>query len=117
MENKYTATIEKAYNGFNTRNTDAVLKLMAAGVKWPKAFEGGYVTGHEAVRDYWIRQWSEINPVVSPVAIIQRPDGRAEVTVHQLVKSLDGTVLFDGNVKHIYSFDDAGMITVMDVVA
>lgn len=115
MNADYNTIIDKAYNGFNTRDTDAVLQLMATNVKWPKAFEGGYVTGHEAIRDYWARQWSEINPQVTPVAITKRPDGRVEVTVHQLVKSPDGTVLFDGNVKHIYSFDNAGMITVMDV--
>lgn len=28
--------------------------------------EGGHVYGHEAVRDYWTRQWKLIDPQVEP---------------------------------------------------
>jgi len=116
MNSNYEDIIKKAYIGFNDRNIDAVLALMDANVKWPKAFEGGYVTGHDAVREYWTRQWSEINPKVEPAAITQRADGKIEVEVNQLVKDLDGTVLFNGKVNHVYGFEN-GLITVMDVEA
>jgi hypothetical protein len=111
----YKDIITKAYIGFNARNIDAVLSLMDVNVKWPKAFEGDYVAGHEAVREYWTRQWSEINPKVEPVLITERPDGKIEVEVKQLVKDLKDTILFDGNVKHVYTIEN-DLITVMDVV-
>jgi hypothetical protein len=110
----YKDIIAKAYRGFNDRNIDAVLSLMDDGVKWPRAFEGGYVTGHEAVREYWTRQWSEINPKVEPILITERPDGKIEVEVKQLVKDLKDTILFNGNVKHVYTIEN-GLITIMDV--
>ena len=110
----YKDIIKKAYIGFNDRNIDAVLSLMDAGVKWPNAFEGDYVTGHEAVREYWTRQWSEINPKVEPILITERPDGKIEVEVKQLVKDLKDTILFNGNVKHVYTIEN-DLITVMDV--
>lgn len=110
----YKDIIEKAYIGFNDRNIDAVLSLMDSDVKWPKAFEGGYVTGQEAVREYWTRQWSEINPKLKPALITKRPDGKIEVVVDQLVKDLEGIILFDGKVNHVYTFEN-GLITVMDV--
>jgi len=110
----YKDIIKKAYIGFNARNIDAVLSLMDANVKWPKAFEGDYVTGHEAVREYWTRQWSEINPKVEPILITERPDGKIEVEVKQLVKDLKDTILFDGNVKHVYTIEN-NLITIMDV--
>jgi hypothetical protein len=110
----YKDITTKAYMGFNARNIDAVLSLMDANVKWPKAFEGDYVTGHEAVREYWTRQWSEINPKVEPVLFTERPDGKIEVGVNQLVKNLEGIILFDGKVNHVYTFEN-GLITVMDV--
>jgi hypothetical protein len=110
----YKDIIAKAYRGFNDRNIDAVLSLMDANVKWPKAFDGDYVTGHEAVREYWTRQWSEINPKVEPALITKRPDGKIEVVVNQLVKDLEGIILFDGKVNHVYTFEN-GLITVMDV--
>ena len=114
MKPNYEDIINKAYIGFNERNIDAVLSLMDSNVRWPKAFEGDYVTGHEAVREYWTRQWSEINPKVEPASITQRTDGKIEVEVIQLVKDLVGNILFDGKVNHVYGFEN-GLITVMDV--
>jgi len=116
MNINYEDIIKKAYIGFNSRNIDTVLSLMDNNVRWPKAFEGDYVTGHDAVREYWTRQWSEINPKVEPAGITERADGKIEVEVNQLVKDLDGTVLFNGKVNHVYGFEN-GLITVMDVEA
>jgi hypothetical protein len=114
MESKHTDIIQKAYKGFNERDIDSVFALMGANVFWPKAFEGGHVEGYDAVREYWLRQWSEINPKVDPIAITDRKDGKVEVLVHQVVKSLDGTILFDGETKHTFTFDD-GLIQRMDI--
>lgn len=102
MNSNHTDIIKKAYIGFNSREIDAVLSLMHPDIHWPKAFEGGYVVGHEAVRDYWTRQWTEISPNVVPIAITERPDGKIEVEVDQLVKDMEGNILFNGKVKHIY---------------
>lgn len=79
---------------------------MHADVEWPKAFEGGYVKGKEAIREYWTRQWSEINPKVEPVGIVETGDGRLEISVHQVVKDLKDVVLFDGIVKHVYTLEE-----------
>jgi hypothetical protein len=114
MNSKYQSIIQKAYTGFNARDIDTTLSTMHPNIHWPKAFEGGYVIGHDAVRNYWTKQWSEINPKVEPIAVIQRPDGKIEVTVYQLVKDLDGNILFDGNVKHIYAIDD-NLLQGMDI--
>jgi hypothetical protein len=116
MDSSYWYIIKKAYTGFNTRDIDAVFSVMHQDVHWPKAFEGGYVTGYEAVRAYWTKQWSEINPIVEPVAIVERPDGKAEVLVDQLVKDLEGNILFQGQVKHVHVFKD-GLIFSMDIEA
>ena len=106
--------IKKAYTGFNSREIDAVLAIMHPDIHWPKAFEGGYVVGHEAVRDYWTRQWSEINPKVEPVAITERADRKIEVDVYQLVKDLASNILFDGKVKHVYVITDR-LLQQMDI--
>ncbi|MCW4468182.1 nuclear transport factor 2 family protein [Flavobacterium sp. MFBS3-15] len=106
--------IHKAYAAFNSRDIDAALSTFHPEVEWPKAFEGGYVRGHEAIRDYWTRQWGEINPNVDPAGISERDNGTIEVTVHQLVKDLQGGVLFDGTVKHIYTVQD-GLLRKMDI--
>lgn len=114
MKNHIPDLIKKAYTAFNARDIDAALATFHTDVQWPKAFEGGYVTGHDAIREYWTRQWTEINPDVEPTAINERPDGTIEVTVHQVVKDLQGSLLFDGTVKHIYTIQD-GLLRRMDI--
>ncbi|QDK82352.1 nuclear transport factor 2 family protein [Spirosoma sp. KCTC 42546] len=114
MDKHIHALIKKAYSAFNSRDIDRALSTFHSNVEWPKAFEGGYVSGHEEIRNYWTRQWSEINPTVDPVNIIERPNGTLEVNVHQLVKDLQGNTLFDGVVKHIYTIQD-GLLRRMDI--
>lgn len=114
MTAQYRHLITTAYHAFNNRDINTALSTFHPNVQWPKAFEGGYVTGHEAVREYWTRQWKEINPTVHPVAISERPDGTLEVTVDQKVKDLQGNPIFDGMVRHIYTLED-GLLRRMDI--
>lgn len=114
MESQYWPVIKKAYNGFNERNIEQVFSQMDSNVHWPKAFDGGYVVGFKEIREYWTKQWSEINPKVEPISISEQQDGRVEVLVHQLVKTLDGDVIYNGEVKHLYAFTN-GLIARMDI--
>jgi hypothetical protein len=98
------ALIARAYAAFNDRDIDGALALMTATVRWPKASEGGSVVGKEEIRAYWKRQWEEFDPHVEPVDVIDREDGKTDVRVHQLVKSLGGEVLSDSEVWHVYTF-------------
>lgn len=98
--------IKKAYSAFNARDIDSALSTFHPAVEWPKAFEGGYVTGHDEVRKYWTKQWTEINPNVEPIGFIERPNGTIEVSVLQKVKDLNGDLIFDGIVKHIITIQD-----------
>jgi hypothetical protein len=106
--------IKNAYTAFNARDIEAILRVMHPEVKWSKAWEGDYAIGHEDVSAYWTRQWKEINPIVTPLGIQERADGTFEVEVHQLVKDLEGNVLFDGKVKHIYTINDR-LLQQMDI--
>lgn len=111
---KNQALIKNAYAAFNARDIDAILQVMQPDVQWPKAWEGGYANGHVEVRAYWERQWKEIDPTVTPVGFRERENGTLEVEVHQLVKDLKGTILFDGKVFHVYVIND-GLLQKMDI--
>jgi len=106
--------IAEAYSAFNRRDIDGALVLMSEDVRWPKASEGGSVVGKEEIRAYWTRQWVEFDPRVEPIEVIERGGGKAEVRVRQLVKSLGGDVLFDGEVRHFYTIAD-GLIERMEL--
>ncbi|GAA3755648.1 nuclear transport factor 2 family protein [Flavobacterium ginsengiterrae] len=114
MADQLENVIYKAYTAFNERNIDNALSTMQPDVQWSKAWEGGYISGHDEIKQYWTRQWTEINPKVEPAGFTQRGNGSLEVKVHQVVKDLQGNLMFDGFVKHIYTFQD-GLIKTMDI--
>lgn len=96
--------LRAAYAAFNARDIDAALALMTADVAWPRAFNGGFVHGPQAVRAYWTEQWSEIDPHVDPVTFHPEGGGRILVEVHQVVRDLAGSVLADERVGHRFAF-------------
>jgi hypothetical protein len=107
--------IEQAYSAFNKRDIDGALALMAQDVSWPRASEGGKIIGKEEIRAYWTRQWGEFDPHVEPLAMIEEDDGgKIRVRVHQLVKSLQGNVLSDSQVFHVFTMS-GGLIAAMDL--
>ena len=114
MTTAFTELINTAYAAFNDRDIDKALSTMQPNVQWSKAWEGGYISGHDEIKAYWTRQWKEINPHVEPVGFNERPNGSLEVEVQQDVKDLEGKTIFNGKVKHIYAFQD-GLIKTMDI--
>jgi hypothetical protein len=106
--------IERAYSAFNRRDIDGALALMTQDVTWPKASEGGKVVGKEAIRAYWTRQWGEFDPHVEPIAMSEEGGGKTRVRVRQLVKSLQGDVLSNSEVLHVFTVS-GGLIAAMDL--
>lgn len=106
--------IRVLYAAFNARAIDEALAALTADVDWPNGWEGGRIAGREAVRDYWLRQWLEIDGRVEPVEITRGEDGRWTVLVHQVVRSPDGALLAEEHVHHVYAFRDE-LVERMDI--
>ena len=109
-----TAFLQQVYAKFNARNMDAVLATMAADVMWANGMEGGHEHGREAVRAYWTRQWAMVDPHVEPKEFSVGEGGSIVVEVHQVVKDLEGKLLADQRVGHIFQIED-GLIRRFDI--
>ena len=103
-----------AYTNFNARAIDAVLETMHPDVDWPNGMEGGRVHGHDGVREYWTRQWSVLDPHVEPVSFRTDETGKITVSVHQVVRDLEGNAIVDQMVEHTYLVE-GGLIRRMDI--
>ncbi len=66
------------------------------------------------VRDYWARQWGMVNPNVQPKNFATRPNGTVEVDVQQRVRDLNGDLLSDKIVRHIFEIEN-GLIKRFDI--
>ena len=106
--------LEGAYREFNARRLEDVLARMHADVVWPNGMEGGFVHGHEGVRNYWTRQWAMLDPKVDPLKITPDDRGRWVVEVHQVVHDREGRLLVDQIVHHAYQISDS-LIARMDI--
>ncbi|HUA69986.1 MAG TPA: nuclear transport factor 2 family protein [Solirubrobacteraceae bacterium] len=110
----YERQLEALYAAFNARDIDALLAGMTDDVDWPNAWERGRLHGKHAVRDYWTRQWREIDPRVEPVAFNRHPSGGVAVEVQQIVRTRDGALVSESMVVHVYSFR-GGLVSHMDI--
>lgn len=106
--------LREAYRNFNERRIEEVLARMHPDVEWPNGWEGGYVHGHEGVREYWTRQWAAVDPHVEPIRMREDGEDGIEVDVHQVVRDLEGRVVVDTHVQHVYQFRD-DLIVRMDI--
>jgi ketosteroid isomerase-like protein len=109
--------LKHIYDRFNARDIDAVLAVLAADVAWANGMDGGHVHGHEALRDYWTRQWAMISPHVEPVSFHRTEDGAIVAEVLQTIRDLDGKPigeqthgLKDKTVGHVFRFRDGKVI-------
>ena len=106
--------LDAAYHAYNAREMEAALKTMHPEVEWPNTMEGGYVSGHEGIRAYWSKQWNLVDSHVEAVHSEIDSNGRIVLDVHQVVYDLQGKLLEDVMVKHIYQFQD-GLIRRMNM--
>jgi hypothetical protein len=104
----------RAYAAFNARDIDRALALMTPDVDWPNGMEGGRELGHDAVRAYWTRQFGLVDSHVEPVGFSADDEGRIVVDVDQVVRHLDGALLSEQRVQHVYTLR-GGLIARMDI--
>jgi hypothetical protein len=102
------------YAAFNRREIDNVLAKMHPEVDWPNGWEGGREHGKEAVRAYWTRQFNAVSSNVEPKSFRTDEEGRILIDVHQVVHDMEGKLLSDSMVEHLYTVKD-GLVRRMDI--
>jgi hypothetical protein len=97
------------YDNFNARRIEKVITQMADNVKWANGMEGGFVYGHDGVREYWLRQFKLISSNVTPLKISQAGN-RVVIDVRQVVHDTEGKLLMDERVQHIFSLENGKVL-------
>ena len=98
--------LQNLYDAFNKREIETIISKMHPDVKWANGLEGGFVYGRDAVREYWTNQFKAIEPELETLKFELDEQGRSVVTVHQIVKDLEGNVLVDTQVRQIFTIED-----------
>lgn len=106
--------LQNLYNAFNRREIETIIAKMHPDVKWANGLEGGFVYGRDKVREYWTNQFKQIQPELETLKFELDEQNRHVVTVHQIVKDLDGNVLADAEVRQIFTIEE-GLITLNEI--
>lgn len=106
--------LKRVYDRFNARDMTGALASMHEDVMWANGMEGGHVNGTDGVRKYWTRQWAMIDPHVQPIEFSNGSEGEVVVEVHQVVRDLDGNLLADKMVGHIFRIEN-GLVKRFDI--
>ena len=96
-----TNFFEILYRNFNDRKIEQVIANMTENVKWANGMEGGFVYGRDEVRTYWTEQFKQVNSRVKPLKI-ESDNDVVKIKVHQVVRDLNGNLLSDSIVDHIF---------------
>lgn len=107
------AMITTLYFAFNARDVDTLLGTMRPDITWPNTIEGGTVWGRDAVREYWERQWSMLDPRVRALKFTHEGD-TVTVDTSQVVRNIAGEVQLERIVHHTFTFVD-GRIARLDI--
>ena len=106
--------LQNLYDAFNKREIETIITLMRSDVKWANGLEGGFVYGRDAVREYWTNQFKAIQPELETLKFETDEKNRNVVTVHQIIKDLQGNVLADMEVRQIFTIED-GLISLYEI--
>lgn len=106
--------LQNLYDAFNKREIETIISSMQPDVKWANGLEGGFVYGRDAVREYWTNQFKDIQAELETLKFETDENNRNVVTVHQVVKDLQGNVLADATVDQIFTIED-GLISVYEL--
>jgi SnoaL-like domain len=98
--------LQNLYDAFNKREIETIISQMHPEVKWANGVEGGFVYGRDGVREYWTNQFKEIQPELETLKFETDENNRNIVTVHQIIKDLQGKVLADVTVHQIFSIEN-----------
>jgi hypothetical protein len=106
--------LKRLYDRFNARDMETLLSAMQEHVIWANGMEGGHVHGREGLRSYWTRQWAMIDPHVEPVEFSRGPEGEVVVEVRSVVRDLNGNLVADQLVGHVFRLDN-GLVQRFDI--
>lgn len=106
--------LQNLYDAFNKREIETIISAMRSDVKWANGLEGGFVYGRDAVREYWTNQFKMIQPELEPLKFETDENNRNVVTVHQIIRDLQGNTLADMTVQQIFTIEN-GLISLYEL--
>ncbi|WP_058995841.1 nuclear transport factor 2 family protein [Leptolyngbya sp. NIES-2104] len=102
--------LQNLYEAFNKGDLETVISVMHPAVKWANGVEGGFVYGRDAVREYWTNQYKVIQVQLETLKFETDENDRNVVTVHQIVRDLQGNLLVDTTLQQLFTIENGSIV-------
>ncbi|PSF33900.1 nuclear transport factor 2 family protein [Aphanothece hegewaldii CCALA 016] len=99
--------LQNLYEAFNKGDLETIISVMHPDVKWANGVEGGFVYGRNAVREYWTNQYKVIQVQLETLKFETDEHNRDVVTTHQIVRDLQGNLLFRATIQQIFTIENS----------
>ncbi len=99
--------LQTLYEAFNKGEIETIISVMHPDVKWANGVEGGFVYGRDAVREYWTNQYKVIQVQLETLKFETDKNNKNVVTVHQIVRDLQGNLLADATIQQIFTIESS----------
>ncbi|MBW4566326.1 MAG: nuclear transport factor 2 family protein [Mojavia pulchra JT2-VF2] len=99
--------LQNLYEAFNKGEIETIISVMHPEVKWANGVEGGFVYGRDAMREYWTNQYKVIQVQLETLKFETDENNRNVVTVHQVVRDLQGNLLADATIQQIFTIENS----------
>ena len=106
--------LQNLYDAFNRREIETIISQMRPDVKWANGLEGGFLYERDAVREYWTNQFKMIQPELETLNFETDEKNRNVVTVHQIIRDVQGNLLADATVHQIFTIEN-GLISLYEI--
>lgn len=106
--------LQNLYDAFNQGEIETIISVMHPNVKWANGVAGGFVYGRDAVREYWTQQYQVIQVQLEPLKFETDETDRTVVTVHQMVRDLQGNLLADTTIQQMFTIEN-GLISLYEI--
>jgi ketosteroid isomerase-like protein len=104
--------VRRMYAAYNSRDAAGLLALVTDDVDWPDG--PARLHGKDALRDYWLRQWTRVHTHDEPGEPVDLDGGRITVPVAQTVRTPDGSLVSTGRFRHVFHIRD-GLAVRLDI--
>jgi SnoaL-like domain len=99
--------LQNLYDAFNKGDLETIISVMHPDVKWANGVEGGFVYGRDAVHEYWTNQYKVIQVQLETLKFETDENNRNVVTVHQIVRDMQGNLLADATIQQIFTIENS----------
>lgn len=100
------ALLSRLHDGVTRRDIETVVACFHPAARVPDSLEGGFATGLDQIRAYYLRQFATVQVDASLLSVLHHDAGMADTLLQVMVRGADGGFWWEGQVRALYHLSE-----------